>query len=76
MIIFNDLIRAHQEAIAPHVAGKLVHDLGAGDLTRSSELVRLGAQVVAVDKEPMPEVTEGGKASLEEFHKVVVFRDA
>lgn len=39
-------------ALAPHIKGELVHDLGAGDLIMASDLLRLGAkQVVAIDKE-------------------------
>lgn len=39
-------------ALRPHVKGKKLHDLGAGDLAQARILARLGATlVVAVDKE-------------------------
>lgn len=40
--------------LGQHVRGKIVHDLGAGDLTLSHELLALGAaEVYAIDKEPL-----------------------
>ena len=45
----------HQEILAPLVSGRVVHDLGAGDLTLAHDLVGLRAsKVIAVDKERMP----------------------
>lgn len=42
-------------ALREAVAGRLVHDLGAGDLKLSSKVLQLGAaHVVAVDKEDCP----------------------
>lgn len=47
------LSHAHATAIQRHVEGKVVHDLGAGNLTLSVTLLKLGAvRVIAVDKEP------------------------
>lgn len=41
--------------LQPHVAGKIVHDLGAGFCQLSFDLIELGAAgVVAIDKEAMP----------------------
>lgn len=45
---FNE---AQRQAIRGYVRGRVVHDLGAGDLTLSRELLRLGARrVIAHDK--------------------------
>lgn len=50
------LLPEMEALLATHVRGRTVWDLGAGDLTRSRQLIGLGAQaVVAVDKEAMPE---------------------
>jgi hypothetical protein len=44
-----------RKALANVVKGKIVHDLGAGDLELSRELLILGArEVYAIDKEPRP----------------------
>jgi len=44
-----------QDAIRPYVAGRTVHDLGAGKLIEARMLVRLGAaRVIAIDRNPMP----------------------
>jgi hypothetical protein len=44
-----------RKALAKHVRGKIVHDLGAGDLELSQELLKLGAsEVYAIDKEARP----------------------
>jgi hypothetical protein len=44
-----------REALREAVAGRVVHDLGAGDLKLSSKVLQLGAaHVVAVDKEDCP----------------------
>jgi hypothetical protein len=48
---------AQREAIAQHVRAKIVHDLGAGDLILSRELLDLGARrVYAIDKEDKPSI--------------------
>lgn len=42
-------------ALIPVVSGRVVHDLGAGDLSFAHQLLDLGAaRVVAIDKEPKP----------------------
>jgi hypothetical protein len=41
-------------ALEPHVRGHHIHDLGAGNLDLARELVCLGAEVTAIDKNPMP----------------------
>jgi len=52
----NDLQR---EAVRPYLQGKVVYDLGAGDLLLSVELLALGAlRVEALDKAPMPKPTD------------------
>ena len=57
---FGKLLGRMGEAIRPLVEGKTVWDLGAGDLLHAERLLRLGAaQVVAVDKEPFPDIAEG-----------------
>ncbi len=44
-----------RKTLAKFVRGKIVHDLGAGDLTLSHELLKLGAaEVYAIDKDPKP----------------------
>jgi hypothetical protein len=49
---FGSLNNAQREALREFVKDKQVHDLGAGDLTLSIELLTLGARlVVAIDKE-------------------------
>lgn len=49
---FGRLNGAQADAVRAHVAGKVVHDLGAGDLELAHQLVEFGAaEVVAVDKE-------------------------
>lgn len=55
-----------EAVLRPLVTGKVVYDLGAGDLQHARHLLRLGARrVVAIDKEPKPthspdiEVVEG-----------------
>ncbi len=46
----------HQEILRPFILDRVVHDLGAGDLTLAHILVVCGAaSVIAVDKQPMPE---------------------
>lgn len=49
---WGSLNKEQAKAIRPHVKGKTVWDLGAGDLTLSYQLLKLGAEkVVAVEKE-------------------------
>jgi hypothetical protein len=46
---------AQRKVLGQHVRGKIIHDLGAGDLTLSRELLSLGAaEVYAIDKESKP----------------------
>lgn len=53
---YGSLFPEMEALLAKHVRGRTVWDLGAGDLSRSRQLIGLGAQsVVAVDKETMPE---------------------
>lgn len=52
------LSERQEEVVAGFVAGKIVHDLGAGDLQLAHRLLVLGAtQVIAVDKERCTTVT-------------------
>lgn len=55
MPIYGRLSRAQREALAPHVRGRVVHDLGAGACHLSREMAELGAaHVVAIDVRPPP----------------------
>jgi hypothetical protein len=50
---FGRLSLKQEAALKPQIAAAIVHDLGAGDLSIASDLLRLGAQqVVAIDKAP------------------------
>ncbi len=73
---FGKLSAQQRQALAPFVSGQVVHDLGAGDLRLSRELLKLGAkQVIAVDKEPMlnpPEGVETLRASFAEAHSLLL----
>jgi len=49
---YGRLNQAQRLAVAPHLVGKTIHDLGAGDLELAQECLSLGAwHVVAIDKE-------------------------
>jgi len=51
---YGRLNQAQRLAVAPHLVGKTIHDLGAGDLELAQECLSLGAwHVVAIDKEGM-----------------------
>lgn len=55
MSTYGLLSNVQRGVLAPFVRDRVVHDLGAGDLTLSHSLAELGAKcVVAVDKEEMP----------------------
>jgi hypothetical protein len=50
---YGKLTTDQEDALRPFLKDVIVHDLGAGNLLLSSELVRLGAErVIALDKEP------------------------
>jgi len=52
---YGKLNQAQRLAVTPHLVGKTLHDLGAGDLELAQECLSLGAKhVVAIDKEGMP----------------------
>lgn len=52
---YGRLNERQRKAVSKHIRGKVIHDLGAGDLGLSTELLRLGAaEVYAVDKEDTP----------------------
>lgn len=52
---FGSLYPSQRKVVRSLVQGRIVYDLGAGDLGLSHQLVHLGAaQVVAVDAKPMP----------------------
>jgi len=56
-VAYGRLNQKQRKTLTKFVRGKVVHDLGAGDLELSSELLRLGAsEVYAIDKEPKPRV--------------------
>jgi hypothetical protein len=49
--LYGRLSKKQLEALQPHVSGRHVHDLGAGNLELSKALLSLGAQkVTAIDK--------------------------
>lgn len=53
----SSLSIAKRMIIEPFVRGRVVHDLGAGDLVEAKMLVEMGAeQVHAIDCRPMPKV--------------------
>lgn len=57
---YGTLNPAQRKAVRKAVKGLVVHDLGAGDLALSRELLRLGAsKVIAVDKNDMPDPPPG-----------------
>lgn len=54
---YGYLYPTQRETLKRFVGKRVVHDLGAGDLELAEDLVRLGAQVIAVDEElPSPKV--------------------
>lgn len=54
--VFGVVTKEMDYALVPHVRGRVVWDLGAGFLTHAKRLLELGAsEVVAVDKEEMPD---------------------
>lgn len=54
---YGVLTEPMQAVLRKHVTKRVAWDLGAGDLERSRDLVRLGARhVVAIDRRPMPKV--------------------
>lgn len=55
---YGALNKDQRRALAKHVRGKNIHDLGAGDLGYALELLRMGAaEVYAIDKEPKPRLS-------------------
>lgn len=51
---YGDLNQDQELLVKRFVQGQVVHDLGAGDLYLSCELLRLGAsKVIAIDKNPI-----------------------
>lgn len=49
---YGQLNESQLKALGPLVHGKVIHDLGAGDLGLALELLKLGAaKVIAIDKE-------------------------
>lgn len=55
-------------ALAPHVKGRVVHDLGAGDLVLAQLLVKQGAEkVVAVDRYTLPGEAPAGIEVVEAY---------
>lgn len=50
---YGRLSDSQEKAVRPHIAGKVVHDLGCGDLYLSSWLAEAGAEkVIAIDRYP------------------------
>jgi len=48
---YGTLNAAQEECLKKLVVGKIVYDLGAGDLVLAHKLIELGAKVIAVEKE-------------------------
>src|SRR3989344_3167480 len=54
-IMIGQLSQVQKNLLKPFIQGKIVHDLGAGDLALSREILALGAEkVIAVDKNILP----------------------
>lgn len=52
---YGKIIDVQVKALRPFVAGRVVHDLGAGDMEKARLLLHLGAEKVhAVEKAPYP----------------------
>ena len=70
MSTYGLLSNVQRGVLAPFVRDRVVHDLGAGDLTLAYELARWARVVVAIDREEMPEPTNPRVVHLRR-----VFRD-
>ncbi len=69
---FGTLSTRQQEALAPFINDKVVHDFGAGDLGLARQLLVLGAKhVVAIDKNPMPKAPKGISTIRMPFVKMI-----
>lgn len=69
---YGRLNHAQRTALAKYVRGKFVHDLGAGDLGLSHQLVELGApKVYAIDKADKSSHFRSGRI----HYKQAYFRD-
>ena len=67
---FGEMSDAQCDLVRPVVAGRVVHDLGAGDLAMAYLLIHLGAsKVVAIDKCESPAVMALKKDGPIEFHR-------
>lgn len=52
---YGNLSLAMREALKPIVKGRVVYDLGAGDLDHAKTLLRCGASaIMAIEKDPLP----------------------
>ena len=66
---FGEMTDAQCALLQPVVAGRVIHDLGAGDLAMAHLLIHLGAsKVVAIDKQESPAVLALKKDGPIEFH--------
>lgn len=71
-VFCGNLTVAHLEAIAPFIRGRVVHDLGAGDLLLSHILkINGAAKVIAIDKQPMPNPKMDGVETVQAYFKDV-----
>lgn len=69
---YGRLNQAQRVAVIPHLIGRVIYDLGAGDLELARECLSLGAtHVVAIDKEGLPRQKVAGvtkrRVSFAEF---------
>lgn len=74
---YGRLSVAQEEAVRPHIAGKVVHDLGCGNLDLARWLVQAGAErVVAIDRFPplalrKPAKVEVIVSQFDDYHEPV-----
>ena len=67
---YGQLNKTQLGVLAPLVIGKIIHDLGAGDLGLALELLRLGAaKIIAIDKEYNRKIFNGVPPEIELRHQ-------
>jgi hypothetical protein len=73
---YGELTDEMQRALGPILRGRVVYDLGAGDLGHSHALLRCGAdRVVAIDKEAMPKPRSPRVTAVQSYFDRVVVPD-
>jgi CheY-like chemotaxis protein len=67
---YGQLNKTQLGVLAPLVIGKIIHDLGAGDLGLALKLLRLGAaKIIAIDKEYNRKIFNGVPPEIELRHQ-------